>query len=675
MGLERLRVVSIGLGDREDPQQIFESLNATGRPLTESEKVKNWLLMGLPDEAQQRLYENHWVQIERTLGAEHTTEPTDTFLRDVLRWRTGELHGIERVYDGLRRWAVKQGYAENRPALCHELARLAELYGILTGTAGPHPDSRLERELRHLRELRIDVHRPLSLRLLNDATGSGDASLSRDNLAKVLAGIGTWTTRLWLADRPTAGMNTAVAELAHGPGPSEGEDSADYWLGRIHRLRNTRVEVPRDEVVREGIRTRKAYGGSATRSSFAILSALMESEELQGEAPARGQLTIEHVMPQKLTETWKHALGEGAEDIHGRYRDRLANLTLSGDATNSSMAADPFQKKREVYRKSTMRLTRRLADENEWNEDALERRAEDLIRRVLKRWPWSEPADDDERAEEQSPALRWRLEAGPWRTEHAASQMVLNVAGALLSRDHQHARRLSGETIRSNVHPASRYPPGGAVGALTLRAIPGHGRYVMYPYAQDYPASAQLCRRLGERCHVQVDVEFEENSRAQAFWRFVKAHTGGVPGQRETWRGTSQWTSPVNSAGDRIGMYVGNPEQLRLYIRAGESQASEERAAGMRRYSWMIRDQMGDQEIGGNLERCSSEGTTVYVRRHWVRDDEAGWPEAASWIKEQYERLRAIVVGSSAEASGIGEAVTAEDGAPTAGEPSSRAQT
>jgi len=77
-GLERLRVVSIGLGDREDPQQIFESLNATGRPLTESEKVKNWLLMGLPDEAQQDLYENHWVRIERTLGAEHTTEPTDT---------------------------------------------------------------------------------------------------------------------------------------------------------------------------------------------------------------------------------------------------------------------------------------------------------------------------------------------------------------------------------------------------------------------------------------------------------------------------------------------------------------------------------------------------------------------------------------------------------------------
>ncbi len=68
-GLDRLRVVSIGLDDKEDPQQIFESLNATGRPLTESEKVKNWLLMGLPDAEQQDLHDNHWLRILYNTGA------------------------------------------------------------------------------------------------------------------------------------------------------------------------------------------------------------------------------------------------------------------------------------------------------------------------------------------------------------------------------------------------------------------------------------------------------------------------------------------------------------------------------------------------------------------------------------------------------------------------------
>ena len=218
-GLERLRVVSIGLGEREDPQQIFESLNATGRPLTESEKVKNWLLMGLRDEEQQDLHDNYWLTIERLLGAEHTTEPTDTFLRDFLRWRTGKVHGIDRVYDGVRRWAVLKRHGEDRPALCRDLARLARLYGILTGTAGDHPDAGVERELKHLRAMGSDIHRPLTLRLLDDAAEDGEGGATNEDLAKILAGIGTWTTRLWLADRATAGMNRAVADLAHGLWP------------------------------------------------------------------------------------------------------------------------------------------------------------------------------------------------------------------------------------------------------------------------------------------------------------------------------------------------------------------------------------------------------------------------------------------------------------------------
>ena len=116
-GLARLRVVSIGLDGKEDPQQIFESLNATGRPLTESEKVKNWLLMGLPEAQQQELHDVSWTEIENALGGQHTTVPIDTFLRDFLRWRTGSIQGMDRVYEGLRRWAVRQQCATDRPSL------------------------------------------------------------------------------------------------------------------------------------------------------------------------------------------------------------------------------------------------------------------------------------------------------------------------------------------------------------------------------------------------------------------------------------------------------------------------------------------------------------------------------------------------------------------------------
>ena len=658
-GLERLRVVSIGLHANEDPQQIFESLNATGRPLTESEKVKNWLLMGLPNAEQQDLHDNHWLRIERTLGAEHTTEPTDTFLRDVLRWRTGEIQGIDRVYEGLRRWAVREGQAGDRPALCRDLARLAGLYGTITGTAERHINRKVERQLRHLRALGIDVHRPLTLRLLNDASEDGGAGESDDALAKVLAGIGTWTTRMWLAERPMAGMNRAVAELARGTGPGAGDDYVEHWLGRIQRLRNTRVGVPRDEEVREGIRTRKAYGGGATRSAFAVLCELMEAEHGE-ESPARDRLTIEHVIPQKLTDEWKQALGDDAEEIHGRHRDRLANLTLSGDVTNAVMGTGTFTAKREVYRKSSIGITRSLADETEWNEEALERRAEELARRALDRWPWPEQPAPARATESPSTRLRWRVDGGPWYPESAASQMVLNVAAALLSRDPTNAQRLSGDAISSSVHLASRYPAGTTAGTLTMRAVPGHEEYVLYPYERDYPTSAERCRNMGERCGVTVKVEFKENSRTQAFWKLFNEHEGGIPGQKDSWRGASQWTSPLNALGDRIGIYVGHPELLWLYIRAGERQRSEQRTELMQWYSWAIRQEMDDQMLGENLEKNSADGMTITVQKHWTRDDEVQWPEAAQWIKEQFERLRSILSETPSEATEKGTAVPDE---------------
>lgn len=645
-GIERLRVVSIGLGDKEDPQQIFESLNATGRPLTESEKVKNWLLMGLPDREQQDLHDKHWRDIERALGAEHSSEFIDMFLRDFLRWHTGEVVGIDQAYEGLRRWAVQQGHAKDRPALCRELARLASLYGILTGTAGKFPNKKVEQKLLHLRSMGIDVHRPLTLRLLDDASRNDTTGTTGDELAEVLSGIGAWVTRLWLAGRPTAGMNKAVTEIAHGPGPNGDEDYAQHWIERIRRLRNSRVGVPSDEEIREGIRTRKAYGASATRSSFAVLCALMEAEHKE-ESPARERLTIEHVMPQKLTHEWKRDLGVDAEEIHGRYRDRLANLTLSGDATNSSMGARSFKEKKDIYERSAVGITRLIAQENTWDEEALEGRAEMLTRKALDCWPWQDRGADERDTKGRDTGLRWRIEEGPWHTESAASQMTLNIAAALLDRDPANAERLSGETITSDLQSATRYPAGSMAGTRTLRAVPGHGGYVLYPYARDYPASAERCQEMGRRCDVRIDVEFDDNNHLQRFWRLLKLQTGGVPGQKDDWRGGNQWTDALNSTGDRIGIYAGNPELLWLYIKVWKTpdESAEEMMRRVQGYSWAIHTEMSDQELGENLEGESSKGRSVAVRRHWTGADESEWPEVAQWIKEQHDRLKAILIG------------------------------
>lgn len=636
-GLKRLRVVSIGLDANEDPQQIFESLNATGRPLTESEKVKNWLLMGLPDTEQQDLHDKHWLEIERKLDAQYSTQRIDIFLRDVLRWWTGETQGLDRVYEGIRRWAVTNDQRVSRPVLCRRLNSLASLYGSLTGTTEPHADPNVRREIGHLRAFGLHVHRPLSLRLLHDFVQGNCGGGGGTALAATLSVIGTWVTRMWLAGRPMAGLNKAFAELAHEAGPGPNDDFATHWTERINLLRNTRVGVPGDADVAQGIRSRKAYGGSATRSTFAVLCELMEAEHGKESAP-RDKLTIEHVMPQKLTEEWKEYLGVEAEELHGRCRDRIANLTLTG--FNSELGARTFAKKQEMYQESTIGMTQRLADVDRWDEGALEDRARDLSERTLDRWPWA-----DHRAPDRADTgLRWRLESEEWQAEGTASQMVLNVAAALLDLDPTNADILSGERLSIDLQQAIKYPPGTKAGTLTMRAIPGHREFVLYPYNQDYPTSARRCRDMGEACGVRVEVDFKDTNPNPRFWKLLEEQEGGLPGQKESWRGGSQWTASLNKTGDRVGIYVGGEDRLRLYIRAGETRASSARLERMRLYSRMIGRLMGDQDLSDNVDENSAKGWSIEVSRSWVREDEDAWPDAARWIKEQFERLRMIVV-------------------------------
>ena len=633
-GLGQLRVVSIGL-ENEDPQQIFESLNATGRPLTESEKVKNWLLIGLSNKEQQNLYDNYWLQIEKDLGAEYSNEPVDLFLRDMLRWQTGEIRGINQTYEAFRRWAVQNEKNYDRPAICHELTRLARLYGVLTGTAGKHSNPKVERELRHLCNLGIDIHRPLTLRLLNDASQHNEMELSKgEELAQVIKGIGTWITRMWLADRQTTGMNRAFAELAHGRGPAVSEKFSQYWLGCINKFRNSRIGVPSDEDIREGIRNRKAYGGGVTKSTFAVLYALVEHEHGK-ESSALDYLTIEHVMPRTLTNDWKSHLGEKADEIHGKHLNQIANLTLSG--FNSELGNSSFDVKREAYKKSNIGITRRIADETEWNIGALERRSEDLAERALECWPWS--ADGTR----ETSNLQWRIDQGPWHNEQTASQMVLNVASALLSRNSQNVDKLSSGALTFSVLPAINYPPNEKTGSLTMRAIPEHNDYVLYPYERDYTSSAKRCREMGERCGVEIDVDLSNAGSYQKFWNLLMKETGGVPGQKDPWRGPDQSTEALNSSCDCINIYIGNPDLLWLYIRAGESGISEERTRRMLHYSRQIENQMGDQKLGSDFEKNSKKGRSIRVQRNWIGDDEDNWLEAVRWIKLQQSRLEAIL--------------------------------
>lgn len=151
------------------------------------------------------------------------------------------------------------------------------------------------------------------------------------------------------------------------------------------------------------------------------------------------------------------------------------------------------------------------------------------------------------------------------------------------------------------------------------------------------------------------------NDDIDPFWLLLKNETGGLPGQ-EKWisRSAVQWTDILSNDGDRISVYINNPRLLWMTITGSRAEQGDDYMSRMNRFSRLIIDKMSDQQLSGDnktikkmnsyqlnkcIEKASENGRTIRVQMEWIRDDQSGWPEAARWIGQQFERLNVIALG------------------------------
>ncbi len=99
-GLAKLLVVDVALNrDQDNPQLIFESMNSTGRELSQADLIRNFILMGLEPGMQTALYEQFWRPMELDFGQEGYAAQFDSFMRQYLTVTTGEIPNINDVYE------------------------------------------------------------------------------------------------------------------------------------------------------------------------------------------------------------------------------------------------------------------------------------------------------------------------------------------------------------------------------------------------------------------------------------------------------------------------------------------------------------------------------------------------------------------------------------------------
>ena len=377
-GINRLVVVDVTL-DRgtDDPQLIFESLNSTGMDLSQSDLIRNFILMRLPEAEQTRLYETYWSKIE---GLFRSSEKTfDAFVRDylALRSRATKQQKADEIHFAFRREFRSVGTMPERlDELLDDLLRFARYHAAFSlGAAAPEsmrePLARLRRQL--------DVPAILVMRLFECQDVHG--TLEPRAFVEAIGLIESYVFRRAICGEQTRGYWQVFANLAYQIEPDRPLESLAVGLARQHDT----YRFPDDTEFHQALTERDIYG---KRLCFELLDRL-ENEASKERTDTR-TYSIEHIMPQNetLSAEWSEMLGSDWAGIKSQWLHRLGNLTLTG--YNSKYSDRPFAEKKTIsggFEESSIRLNKYVRQQAQWTPVQMEARGELLARQALGIWP------------------------------------------------------------------------------------------------------------------------------------------------------------------------------------------------------------------------------------------------------------------------------------------------
>jgi len=377
-----LQVVFINLNQDEKPYQIFESLNSKGKPLTQSDLVRNYIAMRLPDADQMPLYEQYWADIERMLNENQTIArigERTAFLRHYLAFRTGVLFNLEHIYIRFRD-RMEREFRTNHDFM-EELKTLHRFAHYYHRIAHPEyePEPSIRTALERLSLLETATSYPLLLALY-DRYEQG--TLSTRQFVECIGFIENYFVRRYLAGETSGYTNkmfpTLIPELQAANVPT------------ALRRALARKNYPSDKRLLETLKTLDLYDSRAPKRLIFVLEAINRaySQGSGGYTTLDGIPTVEHIMPQTLSESWKRYLGPAWEQIHKEYVHTLGNLTLVTGDWNASLSNLPFEQKCERLRQHALMINQRyFGSVATWNEQAILQRTEHLGQIILTIWP------------------------------------------------------------------------------------------------------------------------------------------------------------------------------------------------------------------------------------------------------------------------------------------------
>lgn len=400
-GIAKLQIVNITL-DRvvDDAQLIFESLNSTGMDLSQSDLIRNYILMGLEPSIQNNIYENYWLPMEKLFDYEKQTALMDKFFRDYLTLSNGKIPNFSKVYEEFKLYH-RYKYEGSIIEFCKELYIYAKYYTNMYYAKSR--DKELDNIFVDIRQLQMEVAFPFLLKVYSDYE---TRIIEKDEFIEILKCCESYVFRRAISGIPTNSLNKTFMLMIN-------KIKFEKYLNSIKAyfiLLDSYKLFPDNERFKNDFVIKDIYN---MRIRNYILSKL---ENYNNKAPINIEnYTIEHIMPQNknLLQAWKEELGDNWLEIQKTYLNTTGNLTLT--AYNSEMSDKPFKEKLQMpggFKESALRINSYVVKQAIWNENTIKERANELCDIAMKIWKYPELTKDelDEFSSEDKAVSEYKLE-------------------------------------------------------------------------------------------------------------------------------------------------------------------------------------------------------------------------------------------------------------------------
>lgn len=378
--LTKLEIVEIVLTKGEDdPQVIFESINSTGLELSNADLIRNYLLMNADD--QEKLYENYWLYIEKTLRNKMDYSNLDAFFMQYIVYKTSKPVNCRQLYNSFVKLFKDSGYSQE--SILKELRYYAEIFGAFVYGSDKYSE-RVNKLLYRLRVLNQTTCYPFLLHVFDDYHQS---VITEETVERILQFILGYLLRRMVCGVPSNTLRGLFTYLYNRIFKVASNKQKYYeTLNKFLFTVSSKDVIPSAAEFERALQKANIYGNNALCRFL-----LLDIENGDGKEILQAEnLTIEHIMPQTLSADWSHIRPEE----HEEYLHTLGNLSVTG--YNSELSNKSFSEKRDIIRENSKAviLNSDVIDKESWNVADIQARAKRLAEIVLTRYKIDRVHDD-----------------------------------------------------------------------------------------------------------------------------------------------------------------------------------------------------------------------------------------------------------------------------------------